>query len=256
MRPRDWYKVLALLLWILPHVLLVVPAAIILRRRLYRELPCFFAYLLYEIAGFILMFTLRFVPSVTNEQYRYAYYVTLMLSVVLRFGVIGEVAEDLFRDSQFVKAPARRALLGVQGLLLVMSILLAVYAPGHNNVRWIAAAAVVNRGAAMVQAGLILSLLLFSRFLGVSWRRPTFGIALGLGVLTSIDLAIYALRAQFASAALVPYLNLMRTGTYLVCVLTWIGYLLVPELEPASPTAVPSNEVEKWNTELQHLLKD
>src|SRR5271169_486634 len=101
MRPTDWHTVLSFLLWISPHALLVVPAAIILRRRLYRELPWFFAYLLYEIAEFILLFTLRFVPSVTDEQYRYAYYVTLMLSVVLRFGVIGEVAEDLFRDSPF-----------------------------------------------------------------------------------------------------------------------------------------------------------
>jgi len=107
----------------------------------------------------------------------------------------------------------------------------------------------------MVQCGLLLSLLLFSRFLGLSWRRPAFGIALGLGALTSIDLATFALRAEFTSELSVKLLNLLITGTDLACVLIWIGYLLAGELETVSPTIVPHDEVESWNRELQHLLK-
>jgi hypothetical protein len=108
----------------------------------------------------------------------------------------------------------------------------------------------------MVQCGLLLALLLFSRFLGLSWRRPAFGVALGLGVLTSVDLAYSALRAEFTSRVGAEFLNLLVTGTYLVCVLTWIGYLLAPELKPASLTVVPhDDEVETWNRELQQLLK-
>ena len=108
----------------------------------------------------------------------------------------------------------------------------------------------------MVQCGLLLSLLLFSRFLGLSWRRPAFGIALGLGVLTSVDLAFSALRAEFNSRAGAQLLDLLVTGTYLVCVLIWVGYSLAPELEPVSLAVVPHDEVETWNTELQHLLRD
>lgn len=230
--------------------------SLLCKRRLYREFPCFFAYVLYEIAGFILMFTLYSIPSVTGEQYTHAYYATLTLSIALRFGVIDEVSRDLFRESQFLRVSARRALQGVTGLLLVMGLLLAVYAPGGNSARFIAGAAVVDRGVAMVQCGLLLSLLLFSRFLGLSWRRPSFGITLGLGVLTSVDLAIHAIRAEFASRAWDLPINLLITGTYLVCVLIWIGYLLAPELEPASLAIVPHDEVETWNTELQHLLRD
>ncbi len=108
----------------------------------------------------------------------------------------------------------------------------------------------------MVQSGLLLALLLFSRFLGLSWRRPAFGIALGLGIVTSVDLAMFALRAEFTSRAGAEFLNLLITGTYLVCVSIWIGYLLAPEPEPASLAVVPHDEVETWNTELQHLLRD
>jgi hypothetical protein len=255
MLPLNWHRLLALFLWISPHALLGVVAAMIWKRRLYREFPCICAFVFYEIAEFILMLTLYSLPSVTRNQYAYAYYATLMLSVALRFGVIDEVSRDLFRESQYLKAVSRRSLQCVTGLLLAIGVLLAVYAPGDNSVRWIAGVSVVNRGAAMVQCGLLLSLLLCSRFLGVSWRRPAFGFTLGLGVLTSVDLAIYALRAELGSSAWVPYLDLLRTGTYLVCVSIWIGYLLVPEPEPASLAVLPRDEVETWNKEFQHLLR-
>ena len=252
----NWHKVLSLVLWITPHVLLGVLVVVLCKRRLYREFPVFFAYVLYEIAQFILLFALYSIPG-AGKQYAYAYCATLLLSIALRFGVIDEVSKDLFRESQFLKVSARRALQCVTGLLLIMGILLAVYAPGNNTGRWYAGVFVVNRGAAMVQVGLLLALLLFSRFLGLSWRRPAFGIALGLGVLTSVDLAYSALRAEFTSRVGAEFLNLLVTGTYLVCVSTWIGYLLAPELKPASLTVVPhdNDEVETWNRELQQLLK-
>jgi hypothetical protein len=255
MLPLNWHKVLSLFLLISPHVLLGVLAVILYKRRLYREFPCFFAYVLYEIAKFIPLFALYSVLGVTSKPYAYVFSATLMISIALRFGVIDEVSKDLFRESQFLKVSARRSLQCVKGLLLVMGVLLAVYAPGDNRVRLIAGLSVVNRGVAMVQSGLLLFLLCFSRFLGLSWRRPAFGIALGLGILSSVDLATSAIRAEFTSAVAAEYLNLLITGAYLVCVSIWIGYLLVPERKPASLAVLPRDEVETWNREFQQFLK-
>ncbi len=67
-----------LFLWISPHVLLGVLAVILCKRRLYREFPCFFAYVLYKIAEFILLFTLYSVQGVTGKQYAYAFSATLI----------------------------------------------------------------------------------------------------------------------------------------------------------------------------------
>lgn len=236
-------------------MLLVVLAVVLYRRRLYREFPCFFAYVLYEIAEFIPLLTLYSIEGVIGKQYEYVFSATLILSVALRFGVIDEISRDLFRESQFLKVAARRLLKCVAGLLLIMGLVLAVYAPGNNSVRWHIGVSVVNRGAAIVQCGLLLSLLLSSRFLGLSWRRPAFGIALGLGILTSVDLATSAVRAEFAGAATREFLNLLVTGAAFVCVSIWIGYLLVPELKPASLAVVSGDEVETWNKELQHLVR-
>ncbi|HKM46111.1 MAG TPA: hypothetical protein VJX69_00900 [Terriglobales bacterium] len=252
----NWHRALLLFLWITPHVLLVVVAAAVCKRRLYREFPCFFAYVLCRIAVFILLFTLYTVYGVTGRQYAYAFSATLLLIIALGFGVIDEVSRDLFRKSPFLKVAAKRLLRCVAGLLLVMGVLLAVHAPGSNSVRWHAGISVINRGAAMVQCGLLLALLLLARFLGLTWRRITFGITLGLGTLASVDVAASALRAEFTSAAAMELLNLLTTGIYLVCVSIWTGYLFAPELEPAaSPTIGSPDEMETWNTELQNLLK-
>jgi hypothetical protein len=252
----DWHKVVLLFLWVTPHALLGVLAAVFCRRRLYREFPVFFAFVLYEIVDFILLFALYSIPG-AGQHYAYAFSATLLLSIALRFGVIDEVSRDLFRDSRLLKVSSRRLLQGVSALLLAMGVLLAVYAPGNNGAKWHAGISVVNRGAALVQCGLLLALLLFSRFLGLSWRRSAFGIALGLGVLTSVDLATSALRTEFTTNISSQFLNLMITGASFICVLIWIGYLKAPEAEPtASLTIFPHDEVETWNTELQHLLRD
>jgi hypothetical protein len=66
---------------------------------------------------------------------------------------------------------------------------------------------------------------------------------------------MFALRAAFTSEAAANCLDLLITGTYLVCVSIWIGYLLAPELGLASPTVVAHDEVETWNRELQQFLK-
>jgi len=254
MFPTHWYKALLLFLWITPHLLLGVLAVVLCKRRLYRQYPVFLAYVLFEIAEFILLFALHSGLGLTSGQYAYAYSATLMMSIALRFGVIDEVAKDLFRESQFLKLTARRSLQGLTALLLAVGVLLAVYAPGNNSAKWFAGIFVVNRGAAMIQSGLLFSLLLFARFLGVSWRNSAFGIALGLGILTSVDLAYSALRAEFISEVGTDILDLLVTGTYLVCVSIWVRYMLAPEPKPASLTVVSRDEVETWNTELQRLL--
>jgi hypothetical protein len=251
----NWSSIFSLSLWILPHALLGVLAVVSYKRRLYREFPCFFIYVCYEIAEFFFLFALRSASSVTDEQYRYAYYATLALSVVLRFGVIEEVFRDLLRETPTLKVTGRRSLRVVQGLLLATGVLLAIYAPGNSSVRFIAGVSVLNRGLAMVQSGLLLFLLFFCGFLGLSWRRPVFGIALGLGVISSVDLAIFAVRAEFSNSMWLPYIDLLRTGTYLLCVALWIGYVLAPEPKPALSTIISDEELKTWNKEFQHLLR-
>jgi hypothetical protein len=252
---RHWQKTLSMLLWISPHVLLAALALVFYTRRLYRQFPVFFAYVLYEIAEFLLLLVLYFVPRVTAMQYGYVFCFTLFFSIALRFGIIGEISRNLWEESVLLKKVAGRTLLCLNALLLVTCAVISCYVPVGNSIQLTASISVVNRAAAMVQCGLLLCLLLFSRFLGLNWRRMVFGIVLGLSILTSVDVATYALRPYSATETWKEFFNLLTTGSYLICVLIWLGYTLAPESNPVPEIVVSHDEVEVWNQQLQHLLR-
>ena len=48
-------------LWIAPHALQIVLATLMIRRRMVREFPVFFAYTTFEIVQFVILFTLMYV---------------------------------------------------------------------------------------------------------------------------------------------------------------------------------------------------
>ncbi len=251
----TWHRLLSLLLWISPHALLALVVIVMYRRRLYREFPVFLLYALYEIGVFALLYTLDLIPSITGRQYTYVFLVTLMVSIALRFGVIKELSEDLFRDHEFLRVAAMRSLRWAKALLALIGIASAAYAPGADSVRLISGLAAVNRGTAIIQCGLLVFLLCFSRLLGLSWRGYAFGIALGLGVLSSVELATSAVRSQLVSESWTVLLNFLTMGGYLICAVVWLGYLWVPERKPSILVPVPSDEVEGWNQELQRWLR-
>lgn len=247
----PWHK----LLWISPHVLLAIVAIVIYRRRIYREFPFFMLYALYEIGAFILLYALNSIPSVTAHQYTYAFMATLAISIALRFGVIKEVSEDLFRENPVLQVTARKSIRWSKALLALVGIACAFYAPGDQGVRLIGGLVVISRGVAVIQSGLLLFLLGFTRFFGLSWRGQAFGIALGLGVLSSVELAASAIRTQVPGGEWAGALNLLTTGSYLICALIWLGYMLAPERKPAVVTDITGEEVEDWNRELQRMLR-
>jgi hypothetical protein len=244
-----------MLLWISPHVFLAVVAILIYKRRLYREFPFFWLYALYETGTFALLYGLNATASVTAKQYTYTFMATLALSIALRFGVIKEVSEDLFREHPVLKETARHSLRWSKALLALIGIACAAYAPGDGAVRLIGGLAVISRGVALIQCGLLVFLLGFARFFGLSWRGYAFGITLGLGVLSSVDLATSAIRAQGVGEEWARTLNLFTTGSYLICALIWLGYILAPERKPSVVANVSGEAVEDWNRELQRLLR-
>jgi len=110
----------------------------------------------------------------------------------------------------------------------------------------------------LVQCGLLLLLFIFSRSFGLSWRNYVFGIALGLGLYSAIELVNTTVQSQFGPVLTqgnIQFLNLLLMGTYHAAVLVWIAYLLAPEPALINLKAVPANDLEGWNHELERLLQ-
>lgn len=246
----QWYKFVLFYLWIAPHVLLVIVPVLMYVRRLHRKFPLFFAYTLYEVIVFLLLFTTHWWGHGLAGMYRSLFTVTALGSTVLRFGIIQELFNSVLQGYPRLMLIASRSMLWITGILLVSAIVLAVYSPGVVTDHLLKGVALLDRSIAIIQAGMLFFLFLFSRMLGLLWRSVAFGIALGFGIYASAELIVSALRLTDLTDHAKDLLDLLPTGTYHVSVLLWLGYLLAAE-KPVNAYSGTVPELELWSSELE-----
>src|SRR5260370_26762932 len=149
----HWYKFLLLYLWIAPHVLLAVVAVLLLIRRVHTDFPAFFLYAWYEIAECVLLFAIAVTGLNKGAWYVRIFLVTLAVSTALRFGVIQEIFDNVFRETGHLDALARISLRWTTGFLLVVVVLCAIFGSGQTSDNLIAGLAWRGRGSAVLQCG-------------------------------------------------------------------------------------------------------
>lgn len=242
-------------LWVAPHVVQGIIVFAMLRRRLHRSFPMFFLYTLFEILQFGVLFAISRSNIQFGGGYVYAYSVGLALSTAIRFSVVYELFGHFFRRYPALDETGRLLFQGTTIVLLLVALGLAVSAPGNSAGILLKATYALDRTASVLQCGLLISLFLFSRYFALSWRSHAFGIALGLGIFASVELAssaVWLRLGAFGNATV----NLATMAVYNCCVLIWMLYLLAPERVPQSPLkALPEYDLEIWNQELRRLLQ-
>ena len=247
----QWSKVVLYYLWIAPHTLLLVVAAIMFQRRLYRKFPVFFAYTIYETIEFLLLF-LAYISgaSLGSPVYRYIYVPTLLGSAALRFGIIQEIFNNVFHGYSRLTAIATISTRWVTGLLVVAAVCLVLYSSASAPDNLMVGVRLLERSVNIIQVGLLLFLFLFSRLFGLSWRSYTFGIAFGFALLASAQIIAWTLALTSPSENTKDLLDFLPTGGYHVCVLVWIGYLLTAE-KTVRPPAYHLPDIDRWTKELE-----
>jgi hypothetical protein len=252
----HWYKFVLLYLWIAPHFLLAGVAFLLWKRRLHLKYPVFFGYVCYEIVEFFLLFLVSQRNLNLRLYYAPIYLGTLVISTALRFGIIQEIFNNIFREQEQSETLARGSLRWTTVFLVTVAILCSLFLSGHTASTLIAGAAWVERGVAIIQCGLVLFLFLFSGLLGLSLESYAFGMAFGFGVLSSVELANWAMHTQELSVSAAKVLNLLPTGGYHVAVVVWLGYLMVPARKSIQPPDEPVMcDVHHWNNELERFLQ-
>ncbi len=247
-----WYY-----LWIAPHLLLLAIACLMWRRGWHGLYPWFFSYLLYEFGNFLITFILSQFTGIAAGSYRSLSAVLLLGSIGLRFGVVYEVFRSIC-DSYPVLLRTGRLLLGwvLVGLLFV-SVLLAMQPAAGNADRLARMGIGLSRSMSLIQCGLLLFVLACCSYLKLSWNKFALGIAIGLGVFASVDLAFAAILSAIApvSRSMRYVFDFVSMGTYHCCVLVWLGYLLAPERVVEEVSSLPANDLESWDRELERLLQ-
>lgn len=241
-------------LWLAPYALQVFIVLTMVRRKLVHEFPVFLTYTVFEMIQGGTLFALDHMPSVSAPQYWEAYWASLVLSITLRFALIHEIFCHVFHDYAALQELVRLLFRWAAALLLLVAVVVSAYAPPTEGYRFLTGVYVVNRAVDLIQTGLLVFLFLFSSYFKLSWRSYPYGIALGLGIFSSVDLATSAIRASVGPALGNYQFDFITMATYHCCVLVWLVYLLAPESSYRAVQGLPDDNLKRWNSELERLL--
>lgn len=234
------------LLWFAHPVLQLAILGMMFWRKLHRIFPVFFSYIALQVATFAFTFPLRYHPA-----FFYFYWITTAISVVVGFGVIHEVFLDVFRPYHTLR-DLGSVLFKWAGLVMLMvaAVVAASTSPAMQE-PIVAGITTLQRSVRVVQCGLVLFLLVFSRYLGTHWRQKSFGIAIGFGMFASVELSLVALNSSAVlSQDMTSIINMVA---YNATLMIWMGYMTVtsPERAPSTHMLRPQRWEEGLNA-IQH----
>lgn len=242
-----------LALWISQPVVQTIIGVALYRRRLYKQFPAFFAYTVAQIILCVISFPVhQYYGSVyldSNHNYSVyfvLYYAWAALNVVFAFKIIHEVFLDVFRPYPALKDLGTALFKWAAMIMILVSVVMVSMSPGWDDpVR--RTIKVVQLCVDVIQSGLVIFLLAFSQNLGVSWRRLSFGVALGFGLASGTELLTHALHSGLHIRSITT--SLVDMMAYEVGLLLWFAYSISCKYESAVPVLVP----QRWDDALMDI---
>jgi hypothetical protein len=234
-------------LWVSHPVLQVAVAVAMFRRKLHRVFPVFFTYLAAQTAIFCVLFPIQKLAS--YSVYFYGYWICAGISLVLGFKVIYEIFQDVFRPYHALKDLGSVLFKWAGLVMLLAAVVIAAASPSAEQRAVIEAMLVLQRGVRVIHCGLVLFLLVFARYLGVSWKQNSFGIALGFGSYAAAELGAFAL---YSSGRLGGNMVSAVDGiSYSLAIIIWLGYSALRSVPRAESFSLLTSQ--RWNQSLADI---
>ncbi len=212
-------QIVGLSLWCAQPVVQSAVAITLWRRKLHEHFPYFFAYLITQIVIFAIEFPLQ---SHYN-WYFYVFWCSAAVNAALGFKIIHEIFVDVFRQYHTLRDLGTVVFRWAGAVMLLVAIVVAL-STSFDLDPLAQAVTSLQRSVRLVQFGLVLFLLLFSRFLGMSRRQLSFGIALGFGLFAGIELLLLALHSGHLLHD--NGFNVANMAAYNFAICTWFSYSL------------------------------
>ena len=243
----TWHShTVALYLWCAQPILQSVVAVILWHRKMHKQFPVFFLFLLVQVANFAIIFPLSLVGD--YKMYFVFFWLGEAANAVLGFKVIHEIFLDVFRPYHTLKDLGTLLFKWAGVVMLLVSVVVA-FSNSFDQSPLVHAVTTLQRSVRIVQFGLILFLLLFSRFLGVSRKQVSFGISLGFGLFAGVELMLMALNS--GGFVRQGNLNLVNMVTLILAILVWCGYSL--SRKAVRVAAVNHLQTQRWEQGLADL---
>jgi hypothetical protein len=207
--------------WCVHPVLETAIAITMLRRGQHRVFKYFFAYIVTQILVFAVVFP-TYLRNPTVSFYVSSF--CTAISVVLGFMVIHEAFLDIFQPFHTLKDLGTVLFKWAGLVMLLVAGVVSVSNASSHTAPWVQAIMTAQRCVRVIQVGMVLFLLFFARYLGVSRKQHSFGIALGFGLFAVVELALNASWAGYHLGAVV--FDSVDLAAYNCALAVWLYYAL------------------------------
>ncbi|MFZ0732504.1 MAG: hypothetical protein WAM79_09285 [Candidatus Sulfotelmatobacter sp.] len=241
-------KILYYALWIAHPLLQVSIATFMVRRKLARPFKFFFAYILMQIAGFALVFP-AYVYGYSTTLTFYLYWFCMAISVTLGFLVIHEVFVDVFRFFHTLR-DLGTVLFKWAGLVMLLVAGVVSVSTDSSTISPLFQIIITSqRCVRIIQVGMILFLLFFAHYVGVSRKQHSFGIALGFGSFAVIELLLIC--SVVGNHLTGPWTSMLNMAAYNCSLVLWLGYVAVKR--PARDLSHSLLQPQRWEQSLSDI---
>src|SRR5712672_2055139 len=234
--------------WVVGIGLQALLALGLLARKSWQRYPLFSAYVFFNLFGAAITYAVF--PS--KVVYFYTYWICDAIGIFLGLGVVREIFTNVFSPH-----PALRKLAAMIFRLAVIALAVlassVIYAQSGNAKGISNGVLLAAEGARVVEVGLIMFLFLSSSAFGLHWRQNVFGMALGLGMFTAVELVTVTLIGHVSSTTAQAF-NLARGISFSASLLIWVGYMLAPERATTAVEVPKRAQLEQWNQAVMELI--
>jgi hypothetical protein len=240
-------------LWTTNFVVLVAVLYLLLRRRLWHELPVFVGL----IAASVLFSGI--LQVLAGLDWRWSYYYGSWASRAVQ-GLLGlAVIHEVLRKILFHFAALRNlaqtafwvAIIVLLGAAVLSEATLSDQGWPHALTR---AMAGLERALLLLSAGLMMVVFALVAMCGMAWRRLVFGVAFGLGIYSAVKLALVTVYSYLGIDWYAWY-TLALMGNGILQASLWLAYIAIPERQPDTVPMVVHYTLERWNNALQEVLQ-
>jgi hypothetical protein len=239
-------KVLYYALWIAHPLLQTGIAALMLRRGLYRKFKFFFGYILTQLLTFAVVF-----PAYWHSYHAvyYLYWCCDALSVTFGFAVIHEVFVDVFRSFHTLRDLGTVLFKWAGLVMLLVAGVVSISTNSSEMEPFIQAIITSQRCVRIIQVGMVLFLLFFAHYVGVSRRQHSFGIAVGFGSFAVIELVLIC--SWVGKHLADPWMSIANMLAYNGSLLMWFGYVAMKS--PAREVSTSLLQPQRWEQSLTDI---
>lgn len=234
-------------LWIMHPILLVGIAGFMLRRGLLRNFKFFFGYVLTQLLTFAVLFS-AFVWR-SSESLFQLYWLCNVISVTFGFLVIHEVFVDVFKPFHTLRDLGTVLFKWAGLVMLLVAAVVSVSTNSEVSTPLMQALVTLQRCVRMIQVGMVMFLLFFSHYVGVSRKQHSFGIALGFGSFAVTELILIS--SWVGSHLGGPWMSIANMAAYNCSLVLWVGYVAVKR--PARDISRSLLQPQRWEQSLSDI---